>query len=37
MNPMSAALSKGAGSIALKVTIVVTAAVGGAEIGRAHV
>ncbi len=37
MNPMSAALSKGAGSIALKVTIVVTAAVGGAGMVSSNV
>ena len=37
MNPMSTALSKGAGSIALKVTIVVAAAVGGAGMVASNV
>ena len=37
MNPMTTALSKGAGSIALKVTIVVAAAVGGAGMVASNV
>lgn len=37
MNPMTAAVSKGAGSVALKLTIVVTAAVGGAGMVASNV
>lgn len=37
MNPMTSALSKGAGSIALKITIVVAAAIGGAGMVASNV
>lgn len=37
MNPMTSALSKGAGSVALKITIVVAAAVGGAGMVASNV
>ena len=37
MNPMTKALSKGAGSVALKITIVVAAALGGAGMVASNV